>query len=148
MSTNNTLKRQYGLFTAICLVVGSVIGTGIFWLPGRVLHQANGNLWTGVLAWIVGGTMVATCVYMFSVMARRYEMIHGMVDYAEALVGKKYGYLVAWFFCVMYQTAGYAIIAWITANFTATLAGFSAATHFSLIFGIMLFYMVAVFLLN
>ena len=148
MSKNNLLKRQYGLFTAICLVVGSVIGTGIFWLPGRVLHQANGNLWVGIAAWIVGGSMVATCVYMFSVMARRYEMIHGMVDYAETLVGKKYGYLVAWFFCVMYQTAGYAIIAWITANFTVTLVGFSAATHFSLIFGLMLFYMLSIFLLN
>ena len=146
--TNNILKRQYGLFTAICLVVGSVIGTGIFWLPGRVLHQAGGDLWTGVLAWVVGGTMVATCVYMFSVMARRYEMIHGMVDYAESLVSKKYGYLVAWFFCVMYQTAGYAIIAWITANFTATLAGLNAREHFPIIFGIMLFYMVTIFLLN
>jgi len=148
MSKNNVLKRQYGLFTAICLVVGSVIGTGIFWLPGRVLHQAGGNIWVGVAAWVVGGLMVATCVYMFSVMARRYEMIHGMVDYAEMLVGKRYGYLVAWFFCVMYQTAGYAIIAWITANFTATLFGFASSTHFHLIFGIMIFYMLAVFLLN
>ena len=148
MSKSNILKRQYGLFTAICLVVGSVIGTGIFWLPGRVLYESNGYLWVGVLAWIVGGAMVATCVYMFSVMARRYEMIHGMVDYAEVLVGKKYGYLVGWFFCVMYQTAGYAIIAWITASFTTTLAGISNATHFWVVFGIMIFYMAAIFFLN
>lgn len=148
MSGNNILKRQYGLFTAICLVVGSVIGTGIFWLPGRILHQADGDLWVGVAAWLVGGAMVATCVYMFSVMARRYEMVHGMVDYAEVLVGKKYGYLVGWFFCVMYQTAGYAIIAWITANFTATLAGRHASTDLMFIFGLMIFYMVAIFLLN
>jgi len=148
MSKNNVLKRQYGLFTAICLVVGSVIGTGIFWLPGRVLYEANGHLGIGILAWLVGGTMVATCVYMFSVMARRYEMIHGMVDYAEALVGKKYGYLVGWFFFVMYQTAGYAIIAWITASFTATLAGHENVQNSSFVFGIMAFYMLTIFLLN
>lgn len=148
MSKNNILKRQYGLFTAICLVVGSVIGTGIFWLPGRVLYEANGNLWVGIAAWIVGGSMVATCVYMFAIMAKHYELIHGMVDYAEALVGKKYGYLVGWFFCVMYQTAGYAIIAWITASFTATLAGHDNVTSSPLVFGIMAFYMVTVFLLN
>ena len=148
MSKNNILKRQYGIFTAICLVIGSVIGTGIFWLPGRVLYESNGNLWVGVLAWIVGGSMVATCVYMFSVMARRYEMIHGMVDYAEALVGKKYGYLVGWFFCVMYQTAGYAIIAWITASFTATLAGHENVQNSPFVFGIMSFYMITIFLLN
>lgn len=146
MSQSNLLKRQYGLFTTICLVVGSIIGTGIFWLPGRVLYEANGHLWLGVLAWIVGGSMVATCVYMFAIMAKRYEIIHGMVDYAQALVGKKYGYLVGWFFCVMYQTAGYAIIAWITASFTATLAGHDANSPF--VFGIMAFYMMTVFLLN
>lgn len=148
MSKSNMLKRQYGLFTAICLVVGSVIGTGIFWLPGRVLYEANGHLWVGVLAWVVGGGMVATCVYMFSVMAKRYEMVHGMVDYAEALVGKKYGYLVGWFFCVMYQTAGYAIIAWITASFTATLSGHDNVTYSPFVFKIMAFYMVTIFLLN
>ena len=148
MSKSNVLKRQYGLFTAICLVVGSVIGTGIFWVPGRVLYAANGHLWVGVAAWLVGGLMVATCVYMFSVMARRYEMIHGMVDYAEALVGEKYGYLVGWFFCVMYQTAGYAIISWITASFTATLAGHDNVLNSPFVFGVMAFYMIVVFLLN
>jgi len=148
MSKNNILKRQYGLFTAICLVVGSVIGTGIFWRPARVLYQANGHLWIGAIAWLVGGVMVATCVYMFSVMAKRYEMIHGMVDYAEALVGKKYGYLTGWFFCVMYQTAGYAIIAWITASFTATLAGHDNVNNSPFVFALMAFYMATIFLLN
>ena len=148
MTEKNILKRQYGLFVAICVVVGFIVGTGIFWRPGRVLYEAGGNMWVGVLAWVVGGLVIATCVYMFAVMAGAYEKIHGMVDYAEAIVGKGYGYLAGWFFCVMYQTAGYAIIAWISASFTATLAGHENVTNTPFVFFIASFYMVVVFVVN
>ena len=148
MIERNILKRQHGLFVAICVVVGFIVGTGIFWRPGRVLYEADGHMWVGVMAWVVGGAVIATCVYMFAVMATRYEKIHGMVDYAEAIVGKRYGYLAGWFFCVMYQTAGYAIIAWISASFTATLAGHTNVTNTPFVFFIATFYMAVVFVLN
>jgi len=148
MTGKNILKRQYSLPVAICIVVGFIVGTGIFWRPGRVLYQSGGDMWMGVLAWVVGGLVISACVYMFAIMARRYERIHGMVDYAEAIVGKKYGYLAGWFFCVMYQTAGYAIIAWISASFTATLAGHENVTNSPFVFFIACFYMAIVFVLN
>jgi|GEM_PF-23388 len=144
----NILKRQYKFFVTICIVVGFVVGTGIFWRPGRVLYESNGELWTGVLAWVVGGIMVATCVYMFSVLAARYEKIHGMVDYAEAIVGKRYGYLAGWFFAIMYQTAGYALIAYITATATATFAGHENVHDTAFVFFLTAFYMAVTFAVN
>jgi len=126
-NSKRVLKREHGLFVSICFVVGFIVGTGIFFLPGRVLYEVGGDTRLGVLAWIIGGVMISTCVYMFSVFAGRYEKIHGFVDYSEAIVGRKYGYLAGWFFAVMYQPAGYAIIAWITSGFTATLAGITNA---------------------
>ena len=148
MNEQNILKRQYKFFVTICIVVGFVVGTGIFWRPGRVLYESNGDIWAGVLAWVVGGIMVATCVYMFSVLAARYEKIHGMVDYAEAIVGKKYGYLAGWFFAIMYQTAGYALIAWITATATATFAGHSNVHNTPFVFSLTAFYMLVMFVIN
>lgn len=132
----------------MCIVVGFIVGTGIFWRPGRVLQEAGGSLQLGIAAWIVGGLVISTCVYMFAIMASRYEKIHGMVDYAEAIAGKNYGYLAGWFFAIMYQSAGYAIIAWISASFTATFAGHSNVTNTPFVFSLALFYMVCVFLLN
>jgi len=128
------LKREHGLFVSICFVVGFIVGTGIFFLPGRILYEAGGDIRLGVLAWIIGGVMISTCVYMFSILAGRYEKIHGFVDYSEAIVGKKYGYLAGWFFAVMYQPAGYAIIAWITSGFTATLANITSGDEIYLPF--------------
>jgi len=148
MDEKNILKRQYKLFVTICVVVGFIVGTGIFWLPGRVLYYSGGDLWTGVLAWVIGGLVISTCVYMFSVLSAKYEKVHGMVDYAEVIVGKNYGYLAGWFFAIMYQTAGYAIIAWITSSFTATLAGHAQTRNTPFTIALTIFYMVAMFLLN
>jgi len=148
LSQSNILIRQYKFFVTICIVVGFIVGTGIFWRPGRVLYESGGDMWAGVMAWIVGGIMVATCVYMFSVLAAKYEKIHGMVDYAEAIVGKKYGYLAGWFFAIMYQTAGYALIAWITATATATFAGHDNVHNTPFVFFVTAFYMITMFVIN
>ena len=148
MFEKNILKRQHKFFVTICIVIGFIVGTGIFWQPPTVYRHVDGNMWWGVLAWIVGGVAISTCVYMFSVMARKYEQVHGMVDYAEALVGKKFGYLCGWFFTIMYQTAGYAIIAWITASFTATLAGHTVTRNTPFVFFMTAFYMVITFVIN
>ena len=145
---SNILKRQYKFFVTVCIVVGFVVGTGIFWRPGRVLYESNGDMARGVMAWVVGGIMVATCVYMFSVLASKYEKIHGMVDYAEAIVGEKYGYLAGWFFAIMYQTAGYALIAYITATATATFAGHENVHNTSFVFFMTAFYMAVTFAVN
>jgi len=148
MYEKNILKRQHKFFPTICIVIGFIVGTGIFWQPPTVYRYVDGNMWWGVLAWVVGGVAISTCVYTFSVMARKYEQVHGMVDYAEAVVGKKFGYLCGWFFTIMYQTAGYAIIAWITASFTATLAGHEHTRNTPFVFFITAFYMVITFVIN
>lgn len=35
---NNKLERKYGLFTAICMVVGIVIGSGVFFKAQTILQ--------------------------------------------------------------------------------------------------------------
>ena len=144
------LKRQHGLFVSTCFVVGFIVGTGIFFLPGRVLYEVGGNVPLGAFAWIIGGLMIAPSVYMFSVFASLYEKVHGFVDYSEVIVGKRYGYMAGWFFAVMYQPAGYAIIAWITSGFTATVIGLTpgADAYLPFRFFIASFFMVMTFVMN
>ena len=144
------LKRQLGIIGATIAVVGSMVGTGIFWQPGNVLLQAGGNVWLGAAAWLTSGMIILLCVYTFSVMGRQYENMHGLVDYAEALVGKKYAYVIGWYFVAIYHTAAYALLAWITANFTTQAAGMDVTDPSTVQFRIFLtlFYMVAVFCLS
>ena len=48
---NNKLERKYGLFTAICMVVGIVIGSGVFFKAQTILQITNGDMPLGVIAW-------------------------------------------------------------------------------------------------
>ena len=38
------LKKKYGLFTAISMVVGIVIGSGVFFKAEKILNVTGGNL--------------------------------------------------------------------------------------------------------
>ena len=112
------LKKKYGLFTAICMVVGIVIGSGVFFKAQDVLKETNGNALDGILAWIIGGAIMIVLASTFAVMATKYEKVGGVVDYAEALVGKPYAYLVGWFMSMIYYPAMTGVLAWVSARYT------------------------------
>src|SRR5438309_767184 len=52
-----TLERTLGLRDLILLIVGTVIGSGIFIVPGAVLRQTNGNITLAMLVWLAGGIL-------------------------------------------------------------------------------------------
>lgn len=67
------LRRQYGLATAVAMVVGIVIGSGVFFKAEKILNATGGNLPLGILSWAIGGAIMIICAYVFAVMATRYE---------------------------------------------------------------------------
>lgn len=117
------LTKKYGLLTAIAMVVGIVIGSGVFFKAEKVLTATGGDLPLGILAWIIGGVIMISCAYTFAVMATRYEYVNGIVDYAEATMGKSYGYYVGWFMTMIYYPTLTSVLAWVSARYTAVLFG-------------------------
>ena len=115
---SNQLERKYGLFTAICMVVGIVIGSGVFFKAQAILEKTGGNLPLGIIAWIIGGAIMLACLLTFSFMGQKYERVNGVVDYAEAIVGPKYGYMMGWFTTTIYFPAMTSVLAWVTARYT------------------------------
>ena len=112
------LQRKYGLFTAICMVVGIVIGSGVFFKAQTILTKTGGNMPLGILAWIIGGAIMLVCLLTFSFMGQKYERVNGLVDYAEATVGKRYGYYMGWFSATIYFPAMTSVLAWVSARYT------------------------------
>ena len=113
----NKLERKYGLFTAICMVVGIVIGSGVFFKAQTILQKTEGNMPLGIVAWIIGGLIMIFCILAFATMAQKYEKVNGIVDYAEALIGPRYGYYVGWFMSIIYYPTLTVILAWLTARY-------------------------------
>jgi APA family basic amino acid/polyamine antiporter len=114
----NRLERKYGLFTAICMVVGIVIGSGVFFKAQTILQKTEGNMPLGIVAWIIGGLIMIFCILAFAAMAQKYEKVNGIVDYAEATVGPRYGYYIGWFLSIIYYPSLTVILAWLTARYT------------------------------
>ncbi len=119
------LKQKYGLLTAIAMVVGIVIGSGVFFKAEKVLNVTGGNLPLGILAWAIGGLIVLVCAYAFSILATRYLKVNGIVDYAENAVGEKYAYFMAWFMTFIYYPSLTSVLAWLCARYTGVLVGFA-----------------------
>jgi len=115
---DNKLERKYGLFTAICMVAGIVIGSGVFFKAQTILSNTGGDMPLGIIAWIIGGAIMMVCLLTFSYMSQKYEKVNGMVDYADATVGPGYGYYVGWFIGTIYFPAMSSVLAWVTANYT------------------------------
>ncbi len=44
--------------------------------------------------------------------------MNGVVDYAEATVGRKYGYVIGWFMTMIYYPTLTSVLAWLSARYT------------------------------
>ena len=120
---DNQLKEKYGLPTAIGMVVGIVIGSGVFFKAEAVLNKTGGNMPLGILAWFIVGLVMIFCSCAFSTMATHYEEASGIVDYADVTVGKRYAYNLGWFVATIYAPCLVSALAWISARYFCVLIG-------------------------
>lgn len=110
------IKKQYGIWTGIAMVVGIVIGSGVFLKAGGVLKLAGGNLKLSILAWFIGGLIMITSSFCFAVFATKVTKYNGVVDYVEVATNEKIGYSLAWMITSFY----YPIVASIVALFAGS----------------------------
>ena len=121
------LTKKYGLLTAICMVVGTVIGSGVFFKAQNVLNATGGNMPLGIAAWSITGLLMIICSLQFAVMGSKYEKVSGVVDYAEATCGKSYAYYIAWFMVNIYYPGMTSVLAWVSARYFGVLLGWNLA---------------------
>ena len=120
---SNELEKKYGLPTAICMVVGTVVGSGVFFKAEAVLNKTGGNMPLGILAWLIVGAIMIVCSYVFATMATKYEKVNGLVDYAEATIGDRYAYNIGWFMATIYTPCLVSVLAWVSARYVCVLLG-------------------------
>lgn len=97
----NQVKRKYGLFTGIVLVVGTVIGCGVFIKSGAVMKVTAGSLPLSLVAWLIGGLIMVAGAFCFGVYATRVEKFNGCVDYIEYASNRTIGYYFGYFLGVL-----------------------------------------------
>ena len=120
------MEKRYGLPTAISMVIGIVIGSGVFIKGGKVLSLTGGNLLQGIAVVGIVGLICIICSLVFAELGSRYEKVNGVVDYAEVALGPKYAYYVGWFMTVLYIPTIVAMLAFFSAMMFLQLFGIPA----------------------
>ena len=118
---NNKLTKKYGLFTAICMVAGIVIGSGVFFKATDVFKNNGGDMVKSLLTVLLVGSLMTICAYTFSILAGKHSNVNGVVDYAEATCGKAHAYTIGWFMSAVYYPAIASTLAWVSALYTCFL---------------------------
>jgi len=147
MENKDKMQKRYGLWTAIGMVVGTVIGSGVFFKAQSVLDSNNGSMTGSLLTVAAVGAIMLVCSYCFSLLAARVERVNGLVDYSEMALGKAYAYFVGWFITTIFYPTLTSCLAWISANYTLVLFG-ASDVHWVWHLGLTLLYMLLSFALN
>ncbi len=122
------MNKRYGLPVAIAMMVGTVIGSGVFFKAETVLKATGGNMVPGILAWIVMSVVMIISTYTFGIVAGHYEGVDGLVGFAKASCGKDYAYYIGWFMTVIYYPALTGVLAWLPARYFGVLVGWNDPT--------------------
>ncbi|MDA0713359.1 MAG: amino acid permease [bacterium] len=88
----NQNHRELGLYRTTSLVVGNIIGTGIFMLPASL--GAFGTL--GLMGWMVTSVGSICLALVFARLARKMPRIGGPYAYSRAAFGDFVGFQMAW----------------------------------------------------
>ena len=118
-------KRNYGLLTAITMISGIVIGSGIFYKADDILKYANGNVYLGVIIFTVAAIAVIFGALTISQLAIRTDKPGGLVSYAEDFVGIGTATMFGWFEGFLYLPTLGAVVAWASGIYISQLLGFS-----------------------
>jgi APA family basic amino acid/polyamine antiporter len=116
------LVRRLGLFDATMLVMGGIVGAGIFVNPAEVArHVATPPLVVG--AWLIGGLVALIGAFVYAELAARRPEVGGQYAYLRDAWGPMPAFLYGWALLLVIQSGGMAAVAITFARYAAELTG-------------------------
>lgn len=92
MSVTKKRSRKIGLVTSIAIMIGSIIGIGIFFKNGSVFTANNSNGWYVLVSWIIAAIISTATAFSFCEASSSEQGNTGIGGWANKLCGKKIGY--------------------------------------------------------
>jgi basic amino acid/polyamine antiporter, APA family len=128
MATRATsgLRPTLGLFTAITVVAGTIIGSGIFRLPATMMFLVQNPLLL-LLVWILGGLFTIAGALTLAELAGMFPSAGGPYVYLRESLGRSWAFLYGWSTFWVVWTGVLAAVALVFAEFTQVIFGFADA---------------------
>lgn len=118
-----TLRRALGLWSAVSIVVGTVIGSGVFLVPSKMIRDL-GSVSTLFTVWVVAGLLSLFGALTYAELAAAMPEAGGEYVYLSAAYGPFWGFLYGW---TQFWVAKSGSIATIAAGFYTYLSAFVPA---------------------
>jgi basic amino acid/polyamine antiporter, APA family len=96
VTTAAVLPRLLGLRQLIYIVIGTVIGSGIFVVPGAVLRQSGGSVGLSLLVWLVGGVLSLLGALTYAELGAMRPSAGGLYIFIRDAFGPFAAFLFGW----------------------------------------------------
>lgn len=116
-------RREYGLFTTIAMIVGIVIGSGIFFKSDDMLGYTGGNVGLAVLVFCIAAFTIVFGCLTFSQLAALTDKPGGVITYANEFMGKRWASMFGWFQVFIYYPTLTVLISWVVGIYVSLTMG-------------------------
>lgn len=120
------LPRRIGLWSAIAIVIGSVIGSGIFRSPAGIADRLPGPL-AMMSVWVIGGIFALCGALTMAELASALPKTGGIYQYLKEAWGRRTGFLFGWTELVIIRAAAYGAISTTFAEYLVRVLGWDPA---------------------
>ena len=125
-TTHDALTRQLGLASVTALVIGEVIGIGIFLTPASMARSLGSPFWL-LVVWLIMGVMALSGALCYGELAARFPEAGGGYVYLRQAYGSAVAFLYGWK-CLLVMDPGItAAVAVGLASYVGYVVGFSGA---------------------
>ena len=90
---SGSFKKVIGLFGAISLVAGMVIGSGVYYLGSIVLERTGMHMGTALLCWVIGGVVAILGGLCYAELGASMPVAGGMTTYLSDAYGPVFGFM-------------------------------------------------------
>ena len=116
----NSFKRSLSLLDGILLVVGSMIGSGIFIVSTDIVQHLGSAAWL-LVVWLLSGFITLAAALSYGELSGMYPKAGGQYVYLREAYGSLFGFLYGWSFFAVIQTGTIAAVGVAFAKFAAYL---------------------------
>jgi APA family basic amino acid/polyamine antiporter len=124
----HAMKRELGLFDATMLVVGSMIGSGIFIVSADITRNVASAGWL-ILIWVFTGIITLMAAVSYGELSGMFPHAGGQYVYLKESYNKLVAFLFGWSFFMVIQTGTIAAVGVAFAKFTAYIFPVVSDTH-------------------
>ena len=112
-TTAASAPKRYSLLTALCMIMGICIGSGIYFKADNVLVATNGSVPLGIAMFCIASITIIFGGLTLSLYAERGDAAGGVVAYARDFLSPLGARLFSWSFSIIYLPSIGAILCWV-----------------------------------